>query len=125
MAKFLISYAVIISAFGFNNFYDDSDKIRCFGDSDCPQIQCIRAPCPNYICEDYRCSLILHEPSDSCRILNETYCLPANITIPSTDIILNERQPYCFTRFGICNLIDEECAWERSKDIKFCLFALS
>lgn len=32
-------------------------KLECTIDMDCPVVNCIKAPCPSFVCEDHRCTL--------------------------------------------------------------------
>lgn len=60
----------------FSSLSEDSESY-CEQDSDCPTIYCIRAPCPQGVCEDHECKTMLpREPN--CR--GDAACFYGNVT---------------------------------------------
>lgn len=98
---------------------------QCIYDGDCPQTICLAgAPCPFWICQNYRCKYTLKEPSDFCRIDNGTNCWRVNGTNNVDQGNFTAKEESCYYRFGICNFIDAKCRWEQRYDFLYCLYRL-
>lgn len=93
----------------------------CDAETPCPEVNCVRAPCPWYICAENKC--VLKHPDDVCvrSGCSGQLCVSINEDVIST---CEWKEEYtCFNENGVCEFDNEakRCGWRQSAELLNCL----